>query len=402
MEILSLEAGLEKLKQNIAPIRETEIVNLEKSLGRMLAEKIIAPQDQPPFDRSPLDGYAFRAESTVSATEENPVRLRIIGEECAGDFFAGAVGANEAVRIMTGAAIPQNATAVIRQEDVTNEGEYVIINRKFRAGENICLAGEDVKKGAEILAAGTKIDAVAIGVLASLGFAQVNVYRQPKIALFSTGDELIAPGDELSPGKIYNSNLFLLTARLKELGYVPKITGTLPDDGAAAAAKIKQIVDAENIDLVITTGGVSVGKKDIMHEVWPLLGAEKIFWRLALKPGSPVLSYKYKNTLGLALSGNPFAALATFELLAREVIAELAQDLQIKLLPGEAALKNSFGKKSPGRRFIRAKIEGDFVTVPDTHMSGSLASMLGCNALIDIEAGTGELKVGERVKIWHL
>ena len=399
MEGIELEQAVELLLAKAKVPRETEEVPLTAALGRTLAEDVRADFDNPPFDRSPLDGYALIAADTVDATRENPARLRLVGEECAGDFFPGTINPGEALRIMTGGAMPQGTDAVIRQEDVTVAGGMLEVPYPLRHHENYCFAGEDIKQGTLLIRQGEVLDAPRIGVLASQGQAKVKVCRRLRLALGGTGDELLQPGEPLAPGKIYNSNLYLLAARLQELGAETKILGIIPDDPQGAADQLRRCLD--RADLLLTTGGVSVGKKDIMHEVIKLLPAQRLFWGVQMKPGYPLLAYEAEGTLGLALSGNPFAAYTTFELLARPLIDKLSGRTPRPFPRLKATLKNDFPKASRGRRFIRAccDIAMGTVSIPSQHSSGSLFSAVGCNALIDLPAGTGKLSAGDVVKV---
>ena len=399
MEGIELEQAVEMLLTKAKVPRETEEVPLTAALGRTLAEDVRADFDNPPFDRSPLDGYALIAADTVDATRENPARLRLVGEECAGDFFAGTVNPGEALCIMTGGAMPQGTDAVIRQEDVTVANGLLEVPYPLKHHENYCLAGEDIRQGTLLIRQGEVLDAPRIGVLASQGHAKVKVCRRPRLALGGTGDELLQPGEPLAPGKIYNSNLYLLAARLQELGAETKILGIIPDDPQGAADQLRRCLDWA--DLLLTTGGVSVGKKDIMHEVIKLLPAQRLFWGVQMKPGYPLLAYEAAGTLGLALSGNPFAAYTTFELLARPLIDKLSGRTPRPFLKLKATLRAPFPKASHGRRFIRAccDIATGTVSIPSQHSSGSLFSAVGCNALIDLPAGTGKLSAGDVVKV---
>lgn len=389
MEGIEFEQAIELLTANVAVIDETEEVSLIESVGRVAAQDYFATIDNPPFDRSPLDGYALKSNDT-------PGKFKVVGEECAGDFFDGEINSGEALRIMTGAAMPKGSDCVIRQEDVTFDGENILVNQKLNHHENYCFAGEDIKSGSQIISKGTKLTAAHVAVLASQGVPIVKVYRRPKIALASTGDELIQPHEKLSAGKIYNSNIYLLASRLIELGFEPKILYNLPDDVDTCAEKILAIRD--EIDLLITTGGVSVGKKDIMHDVVRKIG-ERIFWRVLMKPGAPVIGWKCGKFLGVALSGNPFAAYATFELLTRPVLAKLSRRAEILYSRSRGILADDFPKKSFGRRFIRARFDGEKIFLPNRHESGSLYSAVNCNCLVDIPAGSDALKSGAEVEI---
>ena len=389
MEGLTLEDAIKILLAQVKKIEDVEEIPLLESVGRFTAKDYFAQFDNPPFNRSPLDGYALKS-------EETPGKFKIVGEECAGDFFDGEIKSGECLRIMTGAAIPASCDCVIRQEDIQIDGENIFVPYELKCHENFCSAGEDVKFGKILVKKNTKLNAKHIAILASQGFSNVEVYRLPKVAVASTGDELLNPDEKLSAGKIYNSNLFFMAARLKEFGFQPILLGNLRDDVEAACRKIRAVENS--IDFLITTGGVSVGKKDIMHEVIKNLG-ERIFWRVLMKPGAPVIGWKTGKFLGLALSGNPFAAFATFELLARYVLAELSGDTNIIYIRTDAVMVDEFNKKSPSRRFIRAKYRQGKIYLQRQHESGSLYSAANCNCLVDIPAGTEKLSTGDKVSV---
>ena len=391
MEGVTFEQAIELLTENAQEIHDSEEILLINSVGRVISEDYFAKFDNPPFDRSPLDGFALKSEDTNA-----PRRLKVIGEECAGDFFVGEIKSGECLRIMTGAAMPKGSDCVIRQEDVDFDGENIFITKKLAHHENYCFAGEDIKANSLLVAKNSVLTAAHVAVLVSQGINSVKVYRKPRIAVASTGDELINPDEKLSAGKIYNSNLYLIASRLLEMGFEPKILGILPDN----AENCSKILSELEIDLLITTGGVSVGKKDIMHDVVKKIG-EKIFWRVNIKPGAPVIGWKCKNFLGIALSGNPFAAYATFELLVRPVLTKISRK-NLMYKKNHGILADNFPKKSFGRRFIRAKIENGKIYLPKRHESGSLYSAVDCNCFVDIPAGSDALKAGSEVKIIEL
>ena len=398
MQDIELEQAVEILLAHASPVTETEDVPLLDAVGRVAAEDIKAGFDNPPFDRSPLDGYTFAAASTRMATAESPVTLRVVAEECAGDFFAGTVGAGECVRIMTGGAIPKGCDCVVRQEDVREDGDAIRVPFTSKPYENYCYAGEDIKKGTVILRQGQIIRAAQIAVLASEGHATVHVHRRVRVAVASTGDELLQPGEPLRPGKIYNSNLYLLAGRLKELGAEVTVVGSVPDDVERATEVIASYAD--KVDVFLTSGGVSVGKKDIMHGVVPALGAERLFWRVCMKPGAPAIAYTRGRLLGIALSGNPFAAFATFELMAKPALLRIAGQTDVMPARRRAVLADAFPKECLGRRFLRARMEADGrVSLPDQHESGSLFSAAGCDAFVDVPAGTKPLAAGTEVEV---
>ena len=398
MQDIELEQAIEVLLAHTQPVGETERVPLLDALGRVAAEDVCAGFDNPPFDRSPLDGYTFAAASTANASAEHPVTLRVIGEECAGDFFAGTVGAGECVRIMTGGAIPKGCDCVVRQEDVREDGARIHVSFTSEPYENYCYAGEDIKKGTVLIHRGQRIRAAHLAVLASEGYGDVLVHRRVRVAVASTGDELLQPGEQLRPGKIYNSNLYLLAGRLKELGAEVTVLGSVSDDIEKAAEVIASYAD--KVDLFLTSGGVSVGKKDIMHGVVPALGAERLFWRVCMKPGAPAIAYTRGKMLGIALSGNPFAAFATFELMAKPALLRLAGQTDVLPARRRAVLADAFPKACLGRRFLRARVQADGrISLPDQHESGSLFSAAGCDAFVDVPAGTKPLAAGTEVEI---
>ncbi len=394
----SLESALALLLDHVQPVTRTEYAPLQALLGRVAAEDVAAPMQVPPFDRSPLDGYALRGADIAGASREHPARLEVIGEACAGCGEVFTPGPGQALRVMTGAPVPAGCDCVVRQEDTDLGMDRVEVYAAVPAGRNVCRAGEDVALGDVLLRRGERITAAHIGVLASLGMTGMKVYAPVRAALLCTGDELRQPGEPLPFGKIYDANRAVLTARMNELGVSLASPSSREDDPEAVAQALRQA--AEHCDILLTTGGVSVGKKDIFHQVLPLLGAERLFWKVAMKPGSPLLCGLYQGKLLICLSGNPFAALACFEVFAVPVLRKLAGETQVALRRVQGILEGDFPKESRGRRLIRARIAGDRVELTgDNHSSGSLATMIGCNCLIDIPAGTGPLRAGDRVEV---
>lgn len=367
-------------------------------LGMVLAEDVTAPMSQPPFDRSPLDGYALIAADTVGASADAPARLQVIDRVCAGGWSDVTVQQGQCVRIMTGAPIPAGADCVVRQEDTDQGMPVVSVKLELKHHENYCFAGEDYREGQTLIPAGTVLDAAALGILAGAGLrhAELPVHPRPRVLIAGTGDELAQSGEKLRPGQIYDSNLPQLAARCRELGYEAE-TVQLPDEPELVARGLA--LGVRDYDCVITTGGVSVGEKDIFHQALPLAGAERLFWRVKLKPGTPMMFSVLAGKPVLSLSGNPFAAAATFELFARPMLAALAGELNWEPVTLTAPLADAFPKASGGRRFIRGRYAAGAVHLPEGHSSGQLRSSLGCNCLVDIPAGTPALKSGEMVKV---
>lgn len=380
------------------PKIETETVELMQALHRIVSHDYEALIAQPPFDRSAVDGYAVQTSDIRQATRDKPITLTVVEEIHAGVAPTCSVIPGKAIRIMTGAPIPDGANAVIRQELTDYGDEAVIVYHAAVSYENICYHGEDFKEGERLIKEGTYLTAIEIGILASMGYAQVDVYRKPTVSLFSTGDELIHPGEPILPGKIYNSNLFLLHSRLKELGIEPAVVGNLADDTSLVADAL--IDAARHSEFILTTGGVSVGKKDIMHEALALAGADRIFWRVQMKPGAPTIFAILNGCLILALSGNPFGAMANLELLARPALARLTRNPSILTRRVQAIMKDAYPKNSPGKRFIRGIYQDGTVSLPKgLQTSGVLRTMQGCNCLIEIESRTAGLNPGDEVEV---
>lgn len=395
---IPLEEAVERIKHNTFRL-PMMVKKLDDICGEILAEDILAANDQPPFSRSPLDGYAIRGEDSADASKETPVKLKIVGKLCAGDSQEYQINPGEAVRIMTGAKIPDSANAVIRQEDTDYGESEVLLYTSVKPFQNYCYQGEDYKKGDLLIKKGTVLDYTAIVLLASNGISEVKVYPKPFLAVIVTGDELVEPGQPLAPGKIYNSNLFLIRSRLRELGI-----GCRAVCAADCTETVKEEIlnQLKTADGVITTGGVSVGEKDILNEVLPELNARILFEGIEMKPGSPAKYALIHDKPILALSGNPFAAAATLELLGRPMIGAMMGTEKMECVKGKAEMENSFLKASPGKRFIRGVYEDGKVKIPEQHSSGQIASLLGCNCMIEIEAKSGSVLKGSQVKVWML
>ncbi|MBU3112623.1 molybdopterin molybdotransferase MoeA [Clostridium lacusfryxellense] len=398
MPNIELEEALKIVLNSVSPNKETELIEISKARGRICSENIFAPINNPPFNRSPLDGYALNSSDTHLATSKKPVTLCVIGEVCAGATFNKKLQCGEAIRIMTGAKIPDGCDCVIAQEN-TNYGENVVqIYKSLKPYENFCFLGEDIKKDTTIIRKGEKLSYIHLGVLASMGIQRISVIEKVRVGLLITGDELTPLGNNLEEGKIYNSNLYLLQSRLEELSVEVTVMSPLKDHIVDVANAITMHID--DLDLLITTGGVSVGKKDIFHDVLPLLCAKQYFWRVNIKPGTPVIYWEYRKKPIISLSGNPFAALTTFELIARPLVSKLCYDPSLDLMHKKAIFKGSFTKKSATRRFLRGIFSEGEVSLPEGLLSsGALYSMTYCNCLIDIEKGSQGLLDGQNIKI---
>lgn len=391
---VELEEGLERVEKEVSPLREVLKVQTPEALGFVLSESIFSPLDIPPFNKSPLDGFAVRSEDTSSGGAS----FKIIDSIVAGEVSKVKLGPNEAVRLMTGAKMPEGANTVIRLENAEVESKSFTSSDDLRPYSNYIFQGEDIKKGEEILKEGDKISSVEIAMLASMGIKSVNVYKKPSLALVSTGDEIVALGDSLEEGKIYDSNLEGFTARFKELGFFDISREIVKDDKASLEEKFKSL--SQEKDLIVSTGGVSVGDKDYMEEILNKLGASFIFQKVNMKPGGHMYMAKLNKSIILALSGNPFAAMATFEIFARKALGILANDKGIAMEKCRGVLENDFPKKSKGRRLIRALSDMGRIYLPSSHDSGVISSARFCNCLVDIPGGSDELKAGSEVSYW--
>lgn len=402
MDRLTLDQAMEILINQVERIEEDEEISLWDAVGRILAEDVTAQTNQPPFPRSPLDGYAVRGEDLKGASREHPVTLMVIDEVTAGHVSKKHVGEGMAVRIMTGAPIPDGADCVVGQED-TDYGEVTVeVYEEIYAGQNYCQEGEDYKKGTKLLSSGTLLGAAEVGTIASLGKETVKVYRNPKVALITTGDEIVLPGETLGEGQIYDSNLYTLGSRLMNWRIPLTARERAGDDADFVAQRVRDA--AEHADIVITTGGVSVGKKDIMHDVLNILGCERLFWGIAIKPGMPTLCASYQGKLLICLSGNPYGAAVNLELLVRPLLAKMSGRRELELKRAKAVAMSSFPKKSFVTRYVRAYQEEGKVWMADgaANSSGVLSSMCGCNCLVEIPAGTESIGKGETVWIIQL
>ena len=394
---LSVEEASALLCRCAAPVRR-ETLPLTRALGRVAARDLFAVMDQPPFDRSPLDGYALRHGDLEGACAEAPAVLPVCRRIFAGDPPGDPIPRGCAARIMTGAPIPPGADCVVRQEDTDLGEKTVRIFVSLSAHDNICDRGEDLRSGAPLFPAGTVLTPAHLGVLAGQGMETVEVFARPRIGVLSAGDELVSPGTSLTPGKIYTSNQFYLSARLEQLGMEPVISEVHGDDPQALSAAVTALL--AECSAVVTTGGVSVGQKDYMPAVCQRLSAALLFHGVAVKPGSPMLAMTVQGKPVVCLSGNPFAAAATLEAVARPMLLRLAGRRDCTLPRTSGVLTAPFRKASPGRRLVRAILTDGKVTLPaGGQVSGVLSSWMGCNCLIDIPAGSPALPAGTEVEV---
>jgi molybdopterin molybdotransferase len=395
---ISLEDAIELLLERVIPQNSGESVPLSRALGRIAFEDIGAVLDQPPFDRSPLDGYAVNHLDIEDACLEFPATLRVAQNIFAGDVPSGSISRGEAARIMNGSPLPPNATCVVRQEDTDEGEEFVQIFRSHGEYENYCFRGEDFHSGQILAERGDRLNALRLGLIAGQGSSYVNVFPRPSMCVLSTGSEILAAGSTLEPGKIYDSNGALLSSRGQELGADVLPVVILPDDPYELSKAMGDLLP--RCDLIVATGGVSVGAHDFMPQAGEMMGARTLFHRLPLKPGGATMALEKDGKLLLCLSGNSFAAYATFELMAAPVLRKLMGEKTYRSAKAKGIMENDFDKPSRIRRFVRARIEGERVFLPEKgHYPGMLSSLTDCNCLIDVPAGTPWLKRGDIVDV---
>lgn len=395
--LIPFESALEKLLSSIESVQETITLPLLKAAGAVLASPVISPIDVPGFDNSAMDGYAVRmADLDTGAT------LPIAGKAFAGQPFTAEWPVGTCVRIMTGAPIPAGCDAVIMQEEAEITEHGVCFKNSVKKGQNIRLRGEDIHQGAALLPTGIKLSAAELALIASLGIAEVSVYRKIKVAVFSTGDELKLPGESLNDGQIYDTNRLAVHIMLEQLGYDVIDLGIIPDDENALREAFRQ-ADSQ-ADVTISSGGVSVGEADYTKQILEELG-EVNFWKLAIKPGKPFAFGKLKNSWFCGLPGNPVSAAVTFYQLVQPMLARLSGQTTLAMPERLRVRSLDKLKKSPGRvdfqRGILTTDEEGHPAVKSTGHQGShiFSSFSEANCFIVLEQDRGSVESGEWVNV---
>jgi len=408
--MISVDEALERILEHFKPL-EPERVKILDALDRVLAEDVYSDMDVPPFNNSAMDGYAVRAADTVGASRDNPVSLRVVADLAAGYTTDVAVEPGTAIRIMTGAPMPAGADAIVRFEE-TSEGVNglgrrasgrVEVFKEVAVGENVRLAGEDIKGGELVLPKGMVIRPQEVGALASLGRGEVQVIRRPRVAILATGDELVDIDEEVTPGKIRDSNGYSNAALVMRYGGIPIMLGIARDDVANLTAKIKEGL-ARGADLFLTSGGVSVGDFDMVKEVLNAEG-EMSFWQVRMKPGKPLAFGQIQGVPLIGLPGNPVSAMVSFEQFARPAILKMLGKVHLRKPTIKAILEEdvtSSGRRS-FRRVIVERHEGQYyATTTGPQGSGILTSMVKANGLAIIPEGIRRMEAGQRVEVQML
>ncbi len=390
---MSVNQARKFIQQFLQPIAETEILPLRESLGRVLAADIISPSNVPNHNNSAMDGYAFKFSEGMKV-------IKIIGTAFAGRPFAGIVKAGECVKIMTGAVIPDGADTVVMQERAVQKSDSITLLEDAKYGANVRMAGEDLQIGQTVLAKGHCLKPADIGLVASLGIARVSVFRKLKVAFFSTGDELVGVGQPLQEGQIYDSNRYTLYGMLTRLGVEICDFGNVPDDPKLLEETLLEA--SQNHDVVITSGGVSVGEADYMKALLAKHG-QVLFWKINMKPGRPLAYGKVGNSHYFGLPGNPVSAMVTFYQFVREAM-QILMGAEPKPMPMLKAECTEPIKKATGRtefqRGILYENNGVWKVRPTGNQgSGVLSSMSTANCFIVLDEAVGNCEAGTMVNI---
>ena len=395
---LSFEEALQRIQQGAQPLKSQRSVTIREAIGRVLAEDVCSPMDVPPFINSAMDGYAVNS-SDLPQTGETT--LKVIGKSFAGAPFDGAVNSGECVRIMTGAVVPTGTNTVIMQEDTNLDGDAITIGHQHKAGQNVRHPGDDFSAGDTIIKAGERLSPAKLGLLASVGVTELKIVRTPVVAFFSTGDELKSVGEPLQPGDIYDSNRYILFGMLEKMGVQCIDMGVVPDIKEEIELTLKEA--ASCADMIITSGGASVGEADYIKQILDDIG-EVDFWKIAMKPGKPLAFGKIDNKLFFGLPGNPVSAMATFYLFVQPTLKLLEGEQSVDTIQLTARcltkLKKQPGRKDYQRGVLGTNEQGELI-VDTTGIQGShmLSSMSKANCFIVLARESGDIEAGTLVEV---
>jgi molybdopterin molybdotransferase len=393
--LLAIEDVERLIAERVAPVEETEIVTLQDARGRVLAADVVAPIDLPPFDNSAVDGYAVRHADLGT----NETTLAIADRLTAGRAATHAVGAGEAVRIFTGAPMPRGADTVFMQEDVRLDGAAVIVPPGLKRGANRRLAGEDVARGAVALRAGRRMQPQDLSMAAALGLQTLAVRRRVRVAIFSTGDEIVEPGTALPAAGLYDANRELLRAMLDQLGAQVSDLGILRDDRATLSARLAEA--AQDQDLVLTSGGVSTGEADYVKDAIGAAGS-LVFWRVAIKPGRPVAMGVLRGTAFVGLPGNPVAVFVTFARVVRPLLLRLGGAAAEPLIALPVVSGFPYRKKKGRREYVRVSLKRRADGRYEAHKhpqdgAGVISSLTATDGLAELADDVTEIAVGQAI-----
>ena len=395
---LSFEQALDKVKQDVTPLQTRRSVSIREAIGGVLANDVCSPMDVPPFINSAMDGYAINSQDIPASGEAT---LKVTGKSFAGKPFDGQVKQGECVRIMTGAVVPEGADTIVMQEHAQVNGDSIKIGHEHQARQNVRYPGDDFSTGDIIIKAGERLSPAKLGLLASVGVTELEIVRTPVVAFFSTGDELKGVGQTLKPGDIYDSNRYILFGMLHKMGVQVIDMGVIPDIKQQIELTLKDA--ALCADIVITSGGASVGEADYIKQILDDIGQVN-FWKIAMKPGKPLAFGKIGNALFFGLPGNPVSAMATFYQFVQPSIRLLEGEKQSSTIVLKARC-TSMLKKRPGRkdfqRGIMSQDENGELMVDTTGIQGShmLSSMSKANCFIVLESESGNIETGTMVEV---
>ena len=393
-ELTSLEEAMDLILSNVERIDRFEKVGLEDADGRVLYEDVDVPFDVPPFDRSAMDGYALHASDTLNASEETPAVLRITGKQHTGDLFEDIIGLGECVEISTGAPIPNGVDAVVMVEYTDTEGNLVKVFKEVKPGRNIAPAGEDMKKGHRVLKVGEYITPGKVGTLAALGYENVKVYERPQVGVYSSGPEIVPQGQELGPGEIYDINSFTISSVIKRNGGVPLRMGIVPDNYESIKESIRE---ASNFDLVVLSGGSSVGSRDLFADVVQEIG-EILFHGVRVKPGKPTLFGKIDGTPIFGMPGYPTSCLNNSYVFLTPGLRKIAGLPPVNHREITVKMGHRMESKSDREQFITVRIrEGKAFRV--FKHSGDITSMTHADGFMILPIGKSIIKEGEPVQV---
>jgi molybdopterin molybdotransferase len=398
--LTNVEEARQRILDNVERLSNEE-VSITEAFGRVLDEDIQAPVDIPHFDNSAMDGYAVHAADTAGATQESPATLKAIGDVAAGYVPDREIGMGETIRIMTGASVPEGADAIVMQEytERLDERSQVRVFREVTVGEHIRKTGEDIRAGEIALERGKRLNPAAIGLLAATGRMTVKVIRKPVVAIISTGDELIEVDEPLAPGKIRNSNAYSIAALLQETGCIPLMLGIAGDNRNDLVEKIEKGLDA---DMIITTGGVSVGDYDIVKDVVSEMG-EVMLWKINMKPGKPLAFGMIKNKPLIGLPGNPTSSMVSFIQFARPALLKMSARTDLSLMTVRAVSEDKVKNRSGRRNYIRVIVRNDDgvfrARLSGGQHSGSLRPMMQANGLMVVPEDVYEIQPEDKVEI---
>ena len=399
MSMIQVQEALDKILCQIQ-FKGVERVPLGQALGRVLAEDIVSRINNPPLDNSAMDGYALIAKDIESATPENPVKLEVVEEIAAGYTAKGTLKPGQAMRIMTGAPIPPGANAVLMQEDTQKDGDSILCLDKADVEENIREAGEDVRIGEGVLKKGTTLSPAHIGMLAVIGRSQIAVSQRPTVSILSTGDEILELDETPQGPQIFNSNGHMLAAQIKSAGGIPVYLGIAKDTEKDLMEKFEWALKA---DIVVSSGGVSVGDYDLVKSSLQKMGQDMLFWKVAMKPGKPLAFGRIGKTPIFGLPGNPVSSFVSFEQFVRPSLRKVlgCSDLSHKTV--QAKLTRTINKK-PGRLHFLSSIvswaDGEYTVTPAGEQgSGILKSAANANGLLIFPLEAEEIKQGQEVAV---